>query len=144
MNGLRGAYGEFGGNPPYALAARRHMHQYGTTSEQLGAIAVGAAGVGAMNPRAQLRKPITHRGPPERRASWSTRSTCSIAASCRTAACRGDPADDRARTHLQQPPVHVRVARRPRPATKRHGHELGSAQTGATSGRASMRSPWRA
>src|SRR4051812_12689434 len=51
MNGLRGAYGEFGGNPPYALAARRDMHLYGTTSEQLGAIAVAQRKWALMNPR---------------------------------------------------------------------------------------------
>jgi acetyl-CoA acetyltransferase len=43
----------------YALAARRHMHKYGTTSEQLGAIAVSTRQWAAMNPRAQLRTPIT-------------------------------------------------------------------------------------
>lgn len=43
----------------YALAARRHMETYGTTSEQLGAIAVAARQWAAMNPRAQLREPIT-------------------------------------------------------------------------------------
>jgi len=40
MEGLRLAYGLYGANPRYALAARRHMHLFGTTSEQLGAIAV--------------------------------------------------------------------------------------------------------
>src|SRR5438034_1132645 len=59
MNGLRGAYGDFGGNPPYALAARRHMHLYGTTSEQLGAIAVAQRKWAQMNPHAQLTKPMT-------------------------------------------------------------------------------------
>ena len=59
MNGLRAAYGEFGGNPPYALAARRHMHHYGTTSEQLGAIAVAQRKWALMNPRAQMKKPMT-------------------------------------------------------------------------------------
>jgi acetyl-CoA acetyltransferase len=59
MNGLRAAYGEFGGNPPYALAARRHMHLYGTTSEQLGAIAVSQRKWAQMNPRAQMQKPMT-------------------------------------------------------------------------------------
>ncbi|HSL51538.1 MAG TPA: thiolase family protein [Candidatus Deferrimicrobiaceae bacterium] len=44
---------------PYALAARRHMHHYGTTKEQLGAVAVSARGHAALNPRAQMRKPLT-------------------------------------------------------------------------------------
>ncbi|WP_291048752.1 thiolase family protein [Herbiconiux sp.] len=46
-------------NNMYALAARRHMDAYGTTSEQLGAIAVAQRDWAAMNPRAQLRTPIT-------------------------------------------------------------------------------------
>ncbi|GAA3983372.1 thiolase family protein [Thermobifida alba] len=43
----------------YAVAARRHMETYGTTSEQLGAIAVAARAWAAMNPLAQMREPIT-------------------------------------------------------------------------------------
>jgi acetyl-CoA acetyltransferase len=43
----------------YALAARRHMSHYGTTSEQLGAIAVGQRQWATMNPRARFREPIT-------------------------------------------------------------------------------------
>ena len=46
----QGAYGEFGGNIPYALAARRHMELFGTTSEQLGAIAVAQREWALMNP----------------------------------------------------------------------------------------------
>lgn len=43
----------------YAVAARRHMHTYGTTSEQLGAVAVAARQWAAMNPAAQMRDPMT-------------------------------------------------------------------------------------
>jgi acetyl-CoA acetyltransferase len=43
----------------YALAADRHMHQFGTTSEQLAQIAVDARRWAAMNPRARYREPIT-------------------------------------------------------------------------------------
>lgn len=46
-------------NNMYALAARRHMDAYGTTTEQLGAIAVAQRDWAALNPRAQLRDPIT-------------------------------------------------------------------------------------
>lgn len=46
-------------NNLYALAARRHMQAYGTTSEQLGAIAVAQRSWATMNPTAQLRTPIT-------------------------------------------------------------------------------------
>lgn len=46
-------------NNMYALAARRHMDAYGTTTEQLGAIAVAQRDWAALNPRAQLRDTIT-------------------------------------------------------------------------------------
>jgi acetyl-CoA acetyltransferase len=41
------------------MIAQRHMGQYGTTSDQLGAIAVACRRHGAANPNAQLRKPLT-------------------------------------------------------------------------------------
>jgi acetyl-CoA acetyltransferase len=44
---------------PYALAASRHMAQYGTTSEQLAEIAVSTRAWAALNPRARYRDPIT-------------------------------------------------------------------------------------
>ena len=53
------AFGWFGVPAGYAMLARRHMEQYGTTSDQLGAIAVAVRHHGAANPRAQLRKAIT-------------------------------------------------------------------------------------
>ena len=43
----------------YALAARRHMHEFGTTSEQLAEIAVSVRAHAALNPYAQYREPIT-------------------------------------------------------------------------------------
>lgn len=43
----------------YALAAARHMHQYGTTKEQLGAVAVAARQWAALNPEAFVREPLT-------------------------------------------------------------------------------------
>jgi acetyl-CoA acetyltransferase len=43
----------------YALAAARHMHQYGTTSEQLAEIAVAARKWAQLNPRAWARDPLT-------------------------------------------------------------------------------------
>jgi acetyl-CoA acetyltransferase len=57
--GLLGASGVIGANPMYALAARRHMDRYGTTSEQLGHVAVAQRDWAALNPAAQLREPIT-------------------------------------------------------------------------------------
>jgi acetyl-CoA acetyltransferase len=43
----------------YAMAARRHMHEYGTTSEQLAEIAVGVREYAGLNPNAMYRDPIT-------------------------------------------------------------------------------------
>jgi len=57
--GLLTASGVVGANHLYALAARRHMETYGTTSEQFGAIAIAQRAWAAMNPLAQLREPIT-------------------------------------------------------------------------------------
>jgi len=57
--GLLGASGVVGANPMYALAARRHMDRYGTTTEQLGEIAVAQRAWAALNPAAQMREPIT-------------------------------------------------------------------------------------
>jgi acetyl-CoA acetyltransferase len=57
--GLLGASGIIGANPMYALAARRHMDRFGTTSEQLGHVAVAQRRWAALNPAAQLREPIT-------------------------------------------------------------------------------------
>jgi acetyl-CoA acetyltransferase len=42
----------------YAMAARRHMHEFGTTSEQLAEIAVGVREFAALNPHAMYRDPI--------------------------------------------------------------------------------------
>ena len=43
----------------YAMAARRHMYQYGTTREQLAAVAVAARQWAQLNPVAWDRKPLT-------------------------------------------------------------------------------------
>jgi acetyl-CoA acetyltransferase len=60
LAGLRFAYGDYGpANSSYALALRRHMHLFGTTHDQLGAIAVGQREWALMNPQAQMRKPMT-------------------------------------------------------------------------------------
>ena len=52
-------YGWFGTPAGYAMIAQRHMGQYGTKSDQLGAIAVACRKHGAANPNAQLKKPLT-------------------------------------------------------------------------------------
>jgi acetyl-CoA acetyltransferase len=43
----------------YAMVARRHMHEYGTTSEQLAEVAVGVREFASLNPHAIYRDPIT-------------------------------------------------------------------------------------
>jgi acetyl-CoA acetyltransferase len=43
----------------YALVAQRHMHEYGTTSEQLAEIAVTTRRHATLNPAAKYRDPIT-------------------------------------------------------------------------------------
>lgn len=43
----------------YAMAARRHMHEYGTTVEQLAEIAVSARANAALNPEAAFRSLIS-------------------------------------------------------------------------------------
>jgi acetyl-CoA acetyltransferase len=43
----------------YALAARRHMYEYGTTEEQLAEVAVSTREWAAMNPAAARQEPIT-------------------------------------------------------------------------------------
>jgi acetyl-CoA acetyltransferase len=47
--------------PPtgYALAAARHMHEFGTTSEQLAELAVSTRKWAQLNPKAMMRDPLT-------------------------------------------------------------------------------------
>ena len=46
----------------YALAASRHMHEFGTTREQLAEVAVAARGWALKNPAAWEKKPLTIEG----------------------------------------------------------------------------------
>jgi acetyl-CoA acetyltransferase len=57
--GITAASGIAGANPMYALAARRHMNTYGTTSEQFGHVAIAQRQWAALNPIARFRDPIT-------------------------------------------------------------------------------------
>jgi acetyl-CoA C-acetyltransferase len=52
---------QVGGTFPalFAMIARRHMYEFGTTREHLAAVAVKNHANGALNPDAHLRKPIT-------------------------------------------------------------------------------------
>jgi len=53
------AYGWLSTAAGYAMIQRRHMHEYGTTQEALGAVAVACRSHGAGNPNAQLQKPLS-------------------------------------------------------------------------------------
>lgn len=52
-------YGMFSATAQHALGATRHMHDYGTTHDQLGAIAVAFRKHANLNPGAQVRDLIT-------------------------------------------------------------------------------------
>jgi acetyl-CoA acetyltransferase len=52
-------YGDLSPVSAYALAANRHMHEYGTTGEQLAEVAVSTRRWASLNPRALMREPIT-------------------------------------------------------------------------------------
>lgn len=67
--GLDAAYGQFGVNAMYAMVAQRHMHRFGTTHDQLGAIAVAERAWANRNPAAQFHDtPMTLDD--YRRARW--------------------------------------------------------------------------
>jgi acetyl-CoA acetyltransferase len=57
--GDEAAFGFFGAVGLHALAARRHMHLYGTRPEHLGEVAVAARAYAARTPHAQKRRPIS-------------------------------------------------------------------------------------
>jgi acetyl-CoA acetyltransferase/uncharacterized OB-fold protein len=59
LHGLASGYGFSSVTVYYALAARRHMERFGSTSEQFGAIAVAQRQWAAGNPDAQHREPIS-------------------------------------------------------------------------------------
>jgi acetyl-CoA acetyltransferase len=52
-------YGTMGPNSKIAMVMRRHMHEYGTTLDHLGKIAVAGRYHATLNPLAYLREPMT-------------------------------------------------------------------------------------
>lgn len=56
MNGFVGGYSPVA---DYAVVAQRHMHEYGTTPEQLAEIKVASSYFAQFNPNAFLREPVT-------------------------------------------------------------------------------------
>ena len=59
INPYESPYNPFMPSSAYAMAAARHMHQYGTTREQLAAVAVAAREWALLNPVAWEKKPLT-------------------------------------------------------------------------------------
>ncbi len=123
----------------YAVAARRHMETYGTTSEQLGAIAVAARAWAAMNPLAQMREPITledHQNSrmiadPLRLLDCCLVSNGAIAVIVTSAERAAD---------LAQPPVHVWGWGQSHPGYANHrGSDFGLVSGAAQSGPAALK-----
>jgi acetyl-CoA acetyltransferase len=106
MTGLRAAYGNFGANPEYAMAARRHMHLYGTTSEHFGTIAVGQRAWAGMSPWAQMRSPITLEDHHNSRFIADPLRLLDCCLVSNGAVCVIVTSEAKARD-LKQPPVHV-------------------------------------
>src|SRR5207245_10164529 len=59
INPYETPYRPFLPSTAYALAASRHMHQFGTTREQMAAVAVAAREWALLNPAAWQKKPLT-------------------------------------------------------------------------------------
>ncbi len=59
IRGLGAAAGLGGAPSTYALAARRHMHAFGTNEDHFAAVAVSTRDWARDNPHAQMRDPIT-------------------------------------------------------------------------------------
>lgn len=59
FNPYESPYRPFMPSSAYAMAASRHMHQYGTTREQLAEVAVAARKWALLNPKAWEKEPLT-------------------------------------------------------------------------------------
>ncbi|MFC1935362.1 thiolase family protein [Chloroflexota bacterium] len=104
--GTDAAYGLIGQPPAYAMIAQRHMIEYGTTSRQLGAVAVATRAWASKNPNAHMRDPITiedHQN--SRYVAWPLHLMDCCLVSDGGAAVVVTSAD-RAR-HLKKPPLYI-------------------------------------
>ncbi|MGI8336160.1 thiolase family protein [Actinomadura scrupuli] len=137
--GMTAALGFRSVNSFYALAAQRHMAHYGTTSEQLGAIAVSTRQWAAMNPLAQLRDPITLED--HQNSRWVAEplhllDCCLVSNGAIAVVVTGA---DRARD-LARPPVHVWGWGQGHPGhRKERGSGFGLTTGAATSGPIAMK-----
>jgi acetyl-CoA acetyltransferase len=107
FEGLPMASGITSPNVEYALAARRHMDTYGTTTEQLGAVAVSTRQWATMNPLAQRREPLTlseHQQSRMIAAPLRKLDCCLLSNGAIAVVVTGA---DRARD-MKQPPVYIR------------------------------------
>jgi acetyl-CoA acetyltransferase len=104
--GLLVSTGVVGANTMYALAARRHMLRYGTTTEDFGAVAVAQRAWAVENPHAQMRQPITLED--HRQSRWIAdpfrKLDCCLVSN--GGVCVVVTNESRSRS-LAQPPVHV-------------------------------------
>jgi acetyl-CoA acetyltransferase len=137
--GLQAALGFRSVNAFYALAARRHMERYGTTSEQLGAIAVATRAWAAGNPLAQMREPIALRDHQESR--WVVEPLhlldCCLVSNGGVAVIVTSA--ERARD-LARPPVHLWGWAQGHPGrTMARGSDFGLSTGAALSGPAAMK-----
>jgi acetyl-CoA acetyltransferase len=137
--GLPAAAGITSANQRYALAVRRHMERFGTTSGQLGAIAVAQRDWAVLNPLAQLRTPITIKD--YHASRWIAEplhllDCCLVSnggiAVIVTSADRGHG--------LRQPPVYVRGWAQAHPGYSGRRHDdFGLVSGAATAGPAALR-----
>jgi acetyl-CoA acetyltransferase len=139
FGGMTAALGFRSVNAFYALAAQRHMARYGTTSEQLGAIAVATRQWAAGNPLAQMRTPITLRDHQESR--WVAEplhllDCCLVSNGAIAVIVTGaDWARD-----LRRPPVHLWGWGQGHPGHRRErGSDWGLTTGAATSGPIAMK-----
>ena len=133
------ASGAVNPNILYALCARRHMEAYGTTSGQLGQIAVAQRAWAAGNPLAQLRQPLTITEHQESR--WIAEPLhlldCCLVSNGAIAVVV--TAAERA-TDLPHPPVHVwGYGQAHAPRQMRAGSQWGLVTPAARSGSQAMR-----
>src|SRR6202035_4803946 len=106
INPFETPYRPFLPSTAYALAASRHMHEFGTTREQLAEVAVAAREWALLNPVAWEKKPLTVAEVLSARMvsyPFTVRDIC-LVTDGGGAIVMTNP--DRART-LKQPPVYV-------------------------------------
>ena len=138
LTGLAAGYGFRSVTVYYALAARRHLEKYGTTSEQLGAIAVAQRQWAAGNPLAQYREPISLAE--HQRSRWVAEPLhlldCSLVSNGAIAVI---VTSARRAAHGPRPPVHVWGWGQGHPGQPMaSGSEFGLVTGAVQSGRAAM------